>query len=126
MSQKPATIQEVARQAGVSTATVSRALSNPNLVSEKTRELVAEAVRITGYRLNKAARNLRKQQAGAVLVLTPNLGNPFFSQILAGISARFADSEFSVLVADTSLPEQDGRRLVDYFLDSRIDRKSVV
>ncbi|CUH68908.1 HTH-type transcriptional repressor CytR [Thalassovita autumnalis] len=121
MTQKPATIQDVARQAEVSTATVSRALSNPNLVSEKTRELVAEAVRITGYRLNKAARNLRKQQAGAVLVLTPNLGNPFFSQILAGISARFADSEFSVLVADTSLPEQDGRRLVDYFLDSRID-----
>lgn len=121
MNQKPATIQDVARAARVSTATVSRALSAPERVSEKTREQVAEAIRATGYRLNKAARNLRKQQAGAVLVLAPNLGNPFFSQILAGISARFADSDYSVLVADTSLPEQEGKRLVDYFLDSRID-----
>ena len=121
MNQKPATIQDVARAAGVSTATVSRALSAPERVSEKTREQVAEAIRATGYRLNKAARNLRKQQAGAVLVLAPNLGNPFFSQILAGISASFANSDYSVLVADTSLPEQEGKRLVDYFLDSRID-----
>lgn len=121
MSQKPATIQDVARAAGVSTATVSRAISAPQRVSEKTRNQVNEAIRITGYRLNKAARNLRKQQAGAVLVLTPNLGNPFFSHILAGISERFANSDYSVLVADTSLPEQDGKRLVDYFLDSRID-----
>lgn len=53
--------------------------------------------------------------------MVPNLGNPFFGQILAGISAGFADSDYSVLIADTAdLPDKD-RSFIDYFRDSRID-----
>lgn len=114
-------IQDVARAAGVSTATVSRALTRPELVSEATRRAVFEAIRATGYRVNRAASNLRRQRAGAVLVLVPNLGNPFFSQILKGISAGFAGSEFSVLIVDTEQQPESRGGPVDYFLDSRID-----
>lgn len=121
MAQKNARIQDVAREAGVSTATVSRALSNPELLSEGTREQVFAAIRATGYRVNRAARNLRTRQAGAVLVLVPNLGNPFFSQILAGISEAFGDRDTSVLIADTKAHAGTGRRFVDYFLDSQVD-----
>lgn len=64
MIQKPATISDVAKAAQVSTATVSRALSNPNQVSDRTREAVLEAIEHTGYRVNLAARNLRMQRAG--------------------------------------------------------------
>lgn len=119
--QKAARIQDVAKAAGVSTATVSRALSKPDLLSEATREAVFTAIRETGYRVNQSARNLRRQRAGAVLVLVPNLGNPFFSQILSGLSEVFADSEYSVLIQDTNHLPSDHRGLVDYFLDSRID-----
>lgn len=119
--QKSATILDVARAAGVSTATVSRALSNPDLLSDTTRALVLEAIQSTGYRVNQAARNLRMQRAGAVLVLVPNLGKPFYSRILAGISDGFADSDYAVLIADTeSRPLGDGE-LEGYFLDGRID-----
>ena len=119
--QRSATIQDVARAAGVSTATVSRALSNPDLLSERTRAAVLDAIRITGYRVNQAARNLRMQRAGAVLVLVPNLGKPFYSRILAGISDGFAESEYAVLIADTeSRPLAEGE-LEGYFLDGRID-----
>jgi len=112
---------DVARAAGVSTATVSRALSNPDLLSDTTRALVLEAIQSTGYRVNQAARNLRMQRAGAVLVLVPNLGKPFYSRILAGISDGFADSDYAVLIADTeSRPLGDGE-LEGYFLDGRID-----
>lgn len=121
MTQKAARIQDVALAAGVSTATVSRALSNPDLLSEVTRKAVFDAIRTTGYRVNRAARNLRKQRAGAVLVLVPNLGNPFFSQILAGISAGFEGTDFSVLIADTADHPDRERVLIDYFRDSRID-----
>lgn len=119
--QRQVRIVDVARQAGVSVATVSRSLSNPDLVSEATRNLVFDAVRTTGYRVNRAAQNLRKQRAGAILVLVPNLGNPFFSQIMAGISAGFTDSDYAVLVADTHAHREKGRSVLDYFLDSRID-----
>ena len=121
MVQKTARIQDVARAAGVSTATVSRALSNPNLLTESTRNAVFEAIRETGYRVNRAARNLRTQKAGAVLVLVPNLGNPFFSQILAGISAAFSGTEYSVLISDTANGLTEDKQPVDHFLDSRID-----
>ena len=118
---RSATIQDVARTAGVSTATVSRALSNPGLLSDRTRAAVLDAVRSTGYRVNQAARNLRMQRAGAVLVLVPNLGKPFYSRILAGISDGFADSEYAVLIADTeSRPLAEGE-LEGFFLDGRID-----
>ena len=120
-AQKSATIQDVARAARVSTATVSRALSHPDLLSDRTREAVFDAIRVTGYRVNQAARNLRMQRAGAVLILVPNLGKPFYSRILAGISDAFAGSDYAVLISDTeSNPLQDGA-LAGYFLDARID-----
>ncbi|PVB62223.1 LacI family DNA-binding transcriptional regulator [Labrenzia sp. 011] len=121
MVQKSARILDVARRAGVSTATVSRALSNPELLTEATRESVFAAIRSTGYRVNRAARNLRTRQARTLLVLVPNLGNPFFSQILAGISEAIGERDYSVLIVDTKDHANTGKLLVDYFLDSQID-----
>lgn len=121
MPHRSATIQDVARVARVSTATVSRALSNPDLVADGTREAVFEAVQQTGYRVNQAARNLRMRRAAAVLILVPNLGKPFYSKILAGVSEGFASTDYAVLIADTeSRPLQDGE-LAGYFIDGRID-----
>ena len=120
MAQKPVRIQDVARAAQVSTATVSRALSNPDMLSDETRKAVFEAIRTTGYRVNHAARNLRMQRAGAVLILVPSLSNPFFSQILAGISGVFMETDYSVLIADTRARAAEDRHLVDYSL-ARVD-----
>lgn len=119
MDGKSPKIQDVARVAGVSTATVSRALSNPNLVSEKTRAVVLDAVRQTGYRVNRAAKNLRKRQSDAILALLPDLGNPFFSQILSGIESVFTTSDLSLLVSDTKGIRDEN--LLDYFIDMRAD-----
>ncbi|MBF9030609.1 substrate-binding domain-containing protein [Rhodobacterales bacterium HKCCE3408] len=121
MVTKSATIQDVARAARVSTATVSRALSNPGLVSETTRAAVLEAIRSTGYRVNQAARNLRMQRAGSVLVLVPNFGKPFYSTILSGISDGFADSDYTVLIRDTEKRPMREGELAEAFLDGRID-----
>lgn len=96
-------------------------MSNPGLLSDRTREVVFEAIRTTGYRVNQAARNLRMQRAGAVLVLVPNLGKPFYSQILAGISEAFAGSDYAVLISDTESNPLQEEALAGYFLDGRID-----
>lgn len=121
MKEKAATVQDVARVAGVSTATVSRALSHPAKVSEATRKLVAQAVKSTGYRVNRAARNLRTRRANSVLVLLPDLANPFFSDILEGISEHLSAAGISMLVSGTDQLRSSGDALTDYFDDGRAD-----
>ena len=121
MIHKTATIQDVARAAKVSAATVSRVLTNPGVVSEPTRATVLDAIRTTGYRVNQAARNLRMQRASAVLVLVPDLGKPFYSGILAGISDGFSGTDYAVLITDTENDPLQDATLAGYFLDGRID-----
>ena len=114
-------IVDVARVAGVSTATVSRALSKPESVAKSTREAVLTAAAQTGYRINVAARNLRSRRTGAVVVLVPNLGNSFFSKILAGIEATLSRKGLSILMVDTM---QSGTRsdfIREYLHPSRAD-----
>ena len=80
------TIYEVAKHAGVSTATVSRVMSGPKeAVSPSTRERVMRAVAVLGYTPNSAAKNLRTLRSGKLLVTVPDISNPFFSLILQGI-----------------------------------------
>ena len=112
-------IVDVARLAGVSTATVSRVLSNPQIVNAETRRLVEEAIRQTGYRLNHAARNLRHRRTGGVVALVPNLSNSFFSQILAGMAAVLAPAGYNLLVADTRA--EGGASILRYAEPSRAD-----
>ena len=104
-------IRDVAQAAGVSTATVSRTLSNPDMVNESTREAVFRAIDETGYTVNLAARNLRKRETGAVAVLVPNLANPFFSRILSGIAEVMAEAHLSVLISDTTPVSNDDPRV---------------
>ena len=73
-----ATIEDVAEQAGVSVATVSRVINHSSLVSQKTTQRVMESIEILGYVPNVSARNLRKRESGVVLVLAPNFTNPYY------------------------------------------------
>lgn len=98
---RPPRIQDVAKLAGVSVATVSRVLSNPEIVAKTTREAVRHAIAQTGYTINFTARNLRQQQVSSVLALVPKLANPFFSQILSGIAEVLHSQGLSLLVLDT-------------------------
>src|SRR6476646_8668415 len=77
-----ANIYEVARRAGVSTATVSRVLSQPDVVSPDTRRKVLQAVELLDYAPNSAAKNLRTLRTGKLLVTVPDISNPFFSLML--------------------------------------------
>ncbi|MES0811492.1 LacI family DNA-binding transcriptional regulator [Roseibium sp. SCPC15] len=121
-SQKPnPTVQDVARAAKVSTATVSRALSTPERVSIKTRNRVAEAVEKTGYVLNHAARNLRRRDTGAIVALVPDIGNSHFSNILQGIETVCAEKNLKVLIADTRKPTMSRPRIGEFFSKNNCD-----
>lgn len=118
---KTPTIQDVARHASVSTATVSRALSAPELVSEAMRARVEAAVRATGYTLNQSARSLRSRTTRTILVALPNVSNPFFSPILDAVEREAAGRGYGVLVANSAQDETSHKRLRDYFHSHRAD-----
>jgi LacI family repressor for deo operon, udp, cdd, tsx, nupC, and nupG len=93
---------DIARIAGVSVATVSRALAGSPRVTEETRERVAAAVRDTGYVVNRMARSLRLQEARQILVLVPNIANPFHAAVLLGAEEAAVAAGFHVLIGNTA------------------------
>ena len=91
------TIHDVARVAGVSAATVSRALAKPRVVAPTTRARVAAAVRETGYRPSASS---SKSKGNMVLALIPRIGSPFFTPFLDAISDLLSESGYCVAVGD--------------------------
>ncbi|AOS98646.1 HTH-type transcriptional repressor CytR [Microbulbifer aggregans] len=109
-------IREVSRVAGVSIATVSRALSTPEKVSKEALRKVHEAVEKVGYRPNMMARNFRAARAYSIVVLVPNLSNLFFATVIRGIEDAAQQKGYSVLLGDTrdsSAREEEYTRLVE-------------
>ncbi|MCX7842547.1 MAG: LacI family DNA-binding transcriptional regulator [Clostridia bacterium] len=96
-----ATIQDVAKAAGVSVATVSRVLNNSGLVQEETRETVMEAIRALNYQPNLLGRNLRRMETRMILVLLPNISNPFYSRIVKGIEDVAHKNGYNIMLCNT-------------------------
>lgn len=106
------TVKEVAARAGVSTATVSRALSGSAGVREPLRSRVLQVAQSLSYRPNRAARDLRVRSSRAVGVLIPDIENPFFTSVVCGIEDVLRKTDCSLLLANYNEdPEQETRRL---------------
>lgn len=94
-------MRDVAKLAGVSLTTVSRAFTSPELVSDEVRQRVAAAVKSLNYTPNLNARSLRRRSTGIVIVLLPDIGNPFFSTLLKSIEETARNAGRAILVGDT-------------------------
>lgn len=114
-------IYEVARRAGVSTATVSRVLSRPDVVAPETRKKVMQAVERLGYTPNSAAANLRTLRTRKLLVTVPDISNPFFSQILQGIEDAAQRKGYAVLLGDTQHDDKREERYASMLKSKEAD-----
>lgn len=94
------TIKDVANAAGVSVATISRVLSNPDIVKPATKEHVLQIIKEMNYQPNVLARQLRTQTTKAVIVIVPNIENSFFHGILSGIGSEAERHGYQMLIAD--------------------------
>jgi LacI family transcriptional regulator, repressor for deo operon, udp, cdd, tsx, nupC, and nupG len=94
-------MEDVAKLANVSTATVSRALANKGNVSKKTREKVLKAIEHLEYKPNRLAANFRKKTSETIAVILPDISNPFFSEIVKGIKAEASKCGYYILLCDT-------------------------
>jgi len=115
------TIHDVAARAEVSTATVSRVLSNPEKVSEATRRRVLKAVDQLGYSPNAAAKSLRTLTTRKLLVTVPDIANPFFSLIIQGIEEAALREGYSVMLGDTHHDAQREERYGEMLLRREVD-----
>ncbi|HEV7322235.1 MAG TPA: LacI family DNA-binding transcriptional regulator [Ensifer sp.] len=111
MSERPK-IKDIAERAGVSVATVSRALSGSSLVTDETRKRIDALARELNYRPNVSARNLRTRRSMSVLLVVRDVGNPFYLEILKGVEATARAAGYAVLMGNT---ENDPDREVEYF-----------
>ena len=120
-ARRNATIHDVAARAGVSTATVSRALASPDLVSDEARARVLTAIKATGYTPNIAARNLRARRTMMVLVVVPNIGNHFFAEVLRGIDDELVSSGYGMIIANLDNQPEREARYVDLAFAGQVD-----
>ncbi len=96
-------IKDIAQQAGVSPATVSRYLNNtPGAMTEQTRERIAEVVRRTGYQPLAAARSLRTDRSNLLGIVLADIINPYSSAMIEALSAEAAKSGYTLMTAVSS------------------------
>lgn len=121
---KPAfrpTLSDVAKLAAVSVATASRALSNPDLVAESTRNVVRDAAASCGYKINLVARSLRLQRTNTVLVLVPAFDNHFYPDVLRAMEEVAHDEGFSMILGLTGRKQHRDRNYLDLVVTQRVD-----
>lgn len=112
-------VEDVAREAGVSPITVSRALSNPEKVREETRRKVTEAVAKTGYVVNNFASSLRSGRSSIISVFVSNLQNQHFANALQGCADALEGSRYHLLMAQTGYSDTLQQDLVEQVLPFR-------
>lgn len=104
-------IREVAALAGVSTATVSRALQQPDKVRAETRNKVFEAAQKVNFVPNAHARTFRQQSNHTVILLVRDIGNPFYLEIYKGVEEAASEAGYKVLMGDA---RNDEMRVANY------------
>lgn len=114
-------IKDVARLAGVSTATVSRAIADPGKVTERTREKVMAAVKQSGYVTNSLARSFRTNRNNSVVVLVPDITNSFFSNIIQGIEEVARKGGYRILLGDMQNEPANARAYGDLCAQRQAD-----
>lgn len=95
------TIRDVAQAAGVSIATVSRALSSSEHVASSTRQHVHRVAKELGYRRVSAGRPARTSRTGCIGLVVPDIENPHFGTVCSGVHERARASGYTLLIANT-------------------------
>lgn len=115
------TIADVAREAGVSTQTVSRVVNGKDEIRPKTRQKVLDVIERLGYRPNAVARSLATNRTSTLGLVVPDIGNPFFSEVVRGAEDAAREHGYHVFLCNTDQkPEREQaaiRALQDKWVD---------
>lgn len=103
-----ASIKDVAKEAGVSIATVSRVLNDVDVVNEETKKKVLEAINKLGYRPNIVARSLKTQKTRTIGIIIPDISSQFYPEIVRGAEDVANIYNYNIMLCNTDLdPEKE-------------------
>lgn len=115
------TIYDVAREADVSMATVSRVVNgNPN-VKPTTRKKVLEVIRKLGYRPNAVARGLASKKTTTVGVIIPDISNMFYAELTRGIEDIATMYHYNIILSNSDLQTEKELKLIETLLEKQVD-----
>jgi DNA-binding LacI/PurR family transcriptional regulator len=114
-------IYKVAELAGVSVATVSRAINNSGYVSPKTRLKVEEAMKALHYTINMAAQSLTTERTNLIGLLVPDIKNPVYLSQAEGINDFLKDKGINLIYAESGDTDEEIATMVRRFLSNRVD-----
>ncbi|MCR4424693.1 MAG: LacI family transcriptional regulator [Firmicutes bacterium] len=114
-------IHDVAQAAGVSISTVSRVLTNSAPVASETRSRVLEAVSRVGYRPNRIARALRRGTSQMLGLVLPDITNPFFTEVAAGVQTAAERHGYAVFLAGADGSPKRQAKLIRALADRQVD-----
>ncbi|MDR0599477.1 MAG: LacI family transcriptional regulator [Treponema sp.] len=122
------TIRDVADAAGVSTATVSRVMApeNSRPVANKTRLRVMAAAEKLGYRMNHAARSLKRRSTMTVAVVFPELANDFYMDVAEGIERELNDRGYTMLMASSLNSIEEEKKRISMLADRMVDGMLII
>jgi LacI family transcriptional regulator len=115
------TIHDVAKAAGVSTATAARALGGYGHVSQRSRDRVQAAAQELGYRPNELARSMVTGRTTSLGLIVADIENPFFAAITRAVGDAARQRGYEVLLANTDEDLASEERATQLFLDKRVD-----
>lgn len=116
-----ATLRDVAHSAGLSAATVSRALSGQRYVDDATRARVVAAALALGYRPNALARALRSKQTMTVGLIVPDIRNDFYAETASVLQGAFEERGYRMLLCITNNEAESDRSYLSTLAEFRVD-----
>jgi LacI family transcriptional regulator len=119
-------LHDVARMAGVSRSTVSRVLTGAANVSPEAVGAVRAATRKLGYRPDPIARAMRSGSSGCIGMVVPEIGNPFFAELVEAIERELQAHDVELMITDSRDSVQNERRRIESLLDRRVDGLIVI
>ncbi len=115
------TIRDVAKEAGVSAATVSRVINNTSNVDLRKKEKVMQAIKKLGYKPNEVARSLSNKKSNNIGLLLPNITNPFFNQITEAVENTANECGYKIILCNTHDDPLREREYIDSLIFSQCD-----
>ena len=115
------TISQVAKEAGISVATVSRVINQKEGVTPETTQKVLDAIQRLGYQPNVWGRNLRRGESRIVLIMVPNVSNPYYAPIIAGAEDTLSAAGYSIMLCITNMDQTRRRHYVELMYNQRAD-----